>query len=179
MADNASRRGAVSLSVPLMIAAFVAIGGFLYWLNLQAAEYEAAQLIEEEIPEEVVTIEGAVMVAAEDIQLDAGPFEGQIITLTALPVASPLGTQGFWLEMPNRNPFLVAFNDDLIAQGSTARQGQTVAVTGVVFAVNDSILNVWSAAGTISEGDRLAAEFATHFIEAALVQVAGGAGGEG
>ncbi len=179
MVDNASRRGAVSLSVPLMIAAFVAIGGFLYWLNLQAAEYEAAQLIEEEIPEEVVTIEGAVMVAATDIQTDAGPFEGQRITLTDLPVASPLGTQGFWLEMPNRNPFLISLNDDLMAQGSMTSQGQTVTVTGIVFAVNDSIIESWSTAGTVSEGDRLAAEFVTHFIEAVLVQVAGGVGGGG
>jgi len=179
MGDNASRRGAVSLSVPLMIAAFITIGGFLYWLNLQAAEYEAAQLIEEEVPEEVVTIEGAVMVAPADIQLDATPFEGQMITLADLPVTSPLGTQGFWLEMPNRNPFLVSLNDDLMAQGTTAPQGEMVTVTGVVVAVNDSILNSWSEAGTISEGDRLAAEFATHFIDAAQVLVAGSDGGQG
>ncbi len=100
-----------------MIAAFLVIGGFLYWLNLQAAEQEAAQMVEEDTPVETATIEGAVVVAPADIEVDATPFEGQMITLEGLPVASQLGAQGFWLEMPNGNPFLVAgdimsmFND--------------------------------------------------------------------
>jgi len=179
MADNASRRGAANLGVPLMVVAFVAIGGFMYWLNLQAKEYEATQVVEVEAPTDPGTIEGAVTVAAAELQLDASPYEGQMVTLAGLPVASELGTQGFWLEMPNRNPFLVALNDDLMAQGITATQGQSATVTGLVLAVNDSILSRWSDAGTISEGDRLAAEFATHFIEAALVRVVGGEGGDG
>jgi len=180
MADNGSRRGATNLGVPLMIVAFVAIGGFMYWLNLQAAEYEASRVVEvQEEPADPGTIEGAVTVAAEEIQLDASPYEGQMVTLPVLPVASQLGTQGFWLEMPNRNPFLVSLNDDLMAQGISATQGQSATVTGMILAVNDSILTVWSDAGTISEGDRLAAEFATHFIEAALVRVESGPGGDG
>ena len=183
MADNASRRGAANLGMPLMIAAFIVIGGFLYWLNLQAAEQAALQLQEEEeVPAEIVTIEGAVAVDATEIQLDATPFEGQLITLSGLPVASQLGRQGFWLEMPNGNPFLIALNDDLMAQGAAAGQGTMPMVTGIVLAVNDSILDVWSTAGTISEGDRLAAEFATHFMDAQQVineDAAGGEGGEG
>ena len=179
MADNASRRGAANLGVPLMIAAFLVIGGFLYWLNLQAAEQEAAQIVEEEVPVATPTIEGAVVVAAADIQLDASPYEGQMITLEGLPVASQLGAQGFWLEMPNGNPFLVSLSDALAAQGAGATSGQTPTVTGIVLAVNDSVLNAWSAAGTISEGDRLAAEFATHYMDAAQVEHPGGEGGEG
>ena len=97
MADNASRRGAANLGVPLMIAAFLVIGGFLYWLNLQAAEQEAAQMVEEDIPAEAATIEGAVVVAPTDIEVDATPFEGLMITLEGLPVAGQLGAQGFWL----------------------------------------------------------------------------------
>jgi hypothetical protein len=174
MADNASRRGAANLGVPLMIAAFIVIGGFMYWLNLQAAEQEAAQMIEEETPEEVVTIEGAVLVDPVEIQLDATAYEGQMITLDGLTVASNLGTQGFWLEMPNGNPFLVALNADLMAQGATAGTGDEPTVTGIVLPVNDSVLDAWSMAGTISEGDRLAAEFATHFMDAVQVLNAGG-----
>ena len=97
-------------------------------------------------------------------------------------MASQLGRQGFWLEMPNGNPFLIALNDDLMAQGAAAGQGTMPMVTGIVMAVNDSILDVWSTAGTMSEGDRLAAEFATHFMDAQQVineDAAGGEGGEG
>jgi hypothetical protein len=174
MADNASRRGAVNLGLLLMLAAFGVIGGFLFWLNAQAADYEATQLIEDEVPEEQVLMEGAIMVSADDVQLDASPFEGQLVTLAGLSVAGGLGTQGFWLEMPNRNPFLVAYNADLMAQGTMAAMGETITVTGTV-------LPVWSNSGTITEGDRLAAEFATHFMEAAQILVTEGgatAGGE-
>jgi hypothetical protein len=181
MADNASRRGAVNLGLLLMLAAFGVIGGFLFWLNAQAADYEATQLIEDEVPEEQVLMEGAIMVSADDVQLDASPFEGQLVTLAGLSVAGGLGTQGFWLEMPNRNPFLVAYNADLMAQGTMAAMGETITVTGTVLPVSDSVLNVWSNSGTITEGDRLAAEFATHFMEAAQILVTEGgatAGGE-
>ena len=174
MADNASRRGAANLGMPLMIAAFIVIGGFLYWLNLQAAEQEAAQMVEEETPTSVVTIEGAVEVDPVEIQLDATPYEGQMITLSGLAVASQLGTQGFWLEMPNGNPFLVVLNADLMAQGAMAMQGDQPTVAGTVLAVNDSVLDAWSAAGTISEGDRLAADFAMHYLDAAQVINEGG-----
>ena len=68
-----------------------------------------------------------------------------------------------------------------ISSGAGGTPGQVTTVTGIVLAINDSVLNAWSNAGTISEGDRLAAEFATHFMDAAQVlnEAAGGAGGEG
>ena len=47
MADNASRRGAVDMGTPLMILAFAVIGGFLYWLNGQAAAERALDIVED------------------------------------------------------------------------------------------------------------------------------------
>ena len=56
MGDNANRRGAVDLAMPLMVLAFMVIGGFLYWLNGEAAEQNALSIVEEAAPEEVVGI---------------------------------------------------------------------------------------------------------------------------
>lgn len=187
MGNNASRRGAANLGVPLMIVAFIVIGGFMYWLKLQADEQQAMQVVEEEAPTEEVTVEGAVVVAPEELRIDASAYEGQIITLENLNVATALGTQGFWLEIPTGNPLLVALNDAQIAAGDAlAAPGQNVTATGTILAMNDSILTAWTEAGTIGEGDRLAAEFATHFMQAEVVQIhddgaggAGDAGGEG
>jgi hypothetical protein len=177
MADNASRRGAANLGMPLMIVSFLVIGGFLYWLNLQAAEQAAMQIVEEETAEVPFMLEGATTLVAADIQLDASPFEGQLVILEDVPVQGSLGTQGFWLEMPNGNPFLVALDDAQIAAGTNPTMGQTASVGGTILAVNDSILDAWSNAGTISEGDRLAAEFATHFMQAQVVEASGGSEG--
>ena len=44
MSDNASRRGAVDMGMLLMIMAFLVIGGFMFWLNSQAAAERQAQI---------------------------------------------------------------------------------------------------------------------------------------
>ena len=180
MPDNASRRGAVDMGVPLMILAFLIIGGFMYWLNGQAANERELRIVEEAAAaaaEAEARATRAATVAPEDLQMDASPFEGDEVTLPELNVASLLGTQGFWLEMPNGNPFLVSMSADVMAEGLAIGTGSMATVSGVVLAMNDSILSAWTTAGTIGETDRIVAEFAAHFIEANDVSVVAGDGG--
>jgi hypothetical protein len=177
MGDKASRRGAANLGMPLMIVAFLAMAGFLYWLNLQAKAEAASRAVQEDVPVEASGPVAGTLVPGEDLQVDPSPYEGMTIKVEGLTVASGLGTQGFWLELPNKNPFLVSMSPAVKAEGVTVTPGQMVTVSGTIFAMGDSALNAWSAAGTIGEGDRLAAEFATHFLEAQQVQVSGGTGG--
>jgi hypothetical protein len=180
MPKNGSRRGATNLGTPLMIVAFVVIAGFMYWLSEQAALEREARVVEDTVPAED-TMSSAQLVAPADIQMDATPFEGQEIRLNAVNVASLLGDQGFWLEMPNGNPFLVSMGPELMAAGTTVTPGSPATVIGVVHAMNDSTLTAWTDAGTIAESDRIVAEFATHYIEATDVRTAGGGsqGGSG
>lgn len=184
MSDRASRRGAVDLGLPLMIVAFLGIAGFLYWLNLQAkAEIAEKEAIAEELAAEEAAAElmGEV-IPGDALQVDPGPYQGKRVTVEGLNIASMLGTQGFWMELPNKNPFLVSLSEAVKAEGLALTPGATVSVSGTIFAMGDSVLNAWSTAASIGEGDRLAAEFATHYLEAIQVRVgapAGGAGGEG
>lgn len=181
MGDRASRRGAADLGLPLMIVAFLAIGGFLYWLNLQAqAELAAKAAIAEEqaAAEEAAEMMGEV-IPAESLQTDPSLQMGKTVTVQGLNIASMLGTQGFWLELPNKNPFLVSLSEGVKAEGIALNAGATVNVSGRIYEMSDSVLNAWSAAAAVGEGDRLAAEFATHYLEAAQVQVAGGTAGGG
>jgi hypothetical protein len=165
--------------MPLMIVAFLAIAGFLYWLNVQAKADAAARAVEEDVPEETAAPMGGILVAGEDLQTDPSPFEGQVIRVEGLVVASGLGTQGFWMELPNKNPFLVSMSEAVKAEGISVSSGQTVSVAGTIYAMGDSVLNAWTSSGAIGEGDRLAAEFATHYLEASQVRVGGGMGGGG
>lgn len=178
MGQQASRRGAADLGLPLMIVAFLAIGGFLYWLNLQAkAEVAEKAAIAEEMAaqEEAAALLGEV-VPGEALQTDPGLYAGRVITVEGLSIASMLGTQGFWLELPNRNPFLVSLSEAVKAEGLALNAGATVNVSGTIHAMADSVLNAWSTAASIAQGDRLAAEFATHYLEASQVQVAAAGG---
>jgi len=175
MAGNASRRGAVDMGMVLMVLAFAVIGGFLFWLSGQAALEREMAVVEDTTTDEPV--DDVRTVTGEEIQMDATPFEGQEIRLPNFTVASLLGTQGFWLEMPNGNPFLVSMSSEVMADGTTVSAGGTATVTGIVHAMSDSVLTAWTEAGSIAETDRIVAEFATHFLEAARVQMAGGGGG--
>lgn len=177
MAKNDSRRGATNLGTPLMIAAFVVIGGFMYWLSEQAAAERAMREIDEDPVED--TTPTLRVVAPADIQMDASPFLGQQIRINATNVASLLGQQGFWLATPSGNPFLVSKGSEVMAAGTAITPGTPVTVIGTVHAMSDSILNAWTQAGTIAEGDRIVAEFATHFIEASDVMTPSGGGQQG
>lgn len=187
MGDKASRRGAASLGMPLMIVAFIAMIGFMYWLNMQAQKQEAekqAAIMEQAAADSAANDDmGAVTIDASAIQMDASGYEGQLVRIQDIPVASGLGSQGFWIEMPNKNPFLVSMAEEVKAEGVSPQAGQNVTVIGTVLPMSDSVLTAWSNAGSIGEGDRLAAEFATHYIEAQRVRVTGDTpsdqGGEG
>jgi hypothetical protein len=182
MGDKASRRGAANLGMPLMIVAFLAMIGFLYWLNLQAREHRAelqAAVQEQAAADSAESDLGALTISASAIQMDASPYEGQMVKLDNIPVASGLGQQGFWLEMPNKNPFLVSMSEAVKAEGVTVTPGGRATVIGTVLPMSDSVLDAWSSAGSIGEGDRLAAEFATYYIDAARVTASGGGGDAG
>lgn len=182
MGDTASRRGAANLGMPLMIVAFLAMIGFLYWLNIQAREHEAerqAEIQEQLAADSAENDLGAITISASSIQMDASPYQGQVVKLENVPVASALGQQGFWLEMPNKNPFLVSMSEAVKAEGVSVNAGENATVVGTVREMSDSVLNAWSTAGSIGEGDRLAAEFATHYIDAARVTVSAGSPGSG
>ena len=173
MADKASRRGAANLGMPLMILAFLIMGGFLYWLFLQAQDQKAEEAVkmQEAAAEKANTYPDATQVAGVDLQKDPSPLVGPLVKIEPLPVASPLGTQGFWLTLPNKNPFLVSLDDSLKADSVSVSSGQMVTVVGYIKAMSDSAVNSWLSSGSIGEGDKLAAEFATHFIQAVHVQV--------
>lgn len=172
MPDNGSRRGAADLGTPLMILAFAVIAGFLYWLAGEAQQEREMRVVEETPAEDPAS--GVQRVTPQDIMMDATPYEGQEIRIDALTVASLLGEQGFWLEMPNGNPFLVSMSPEVTASGTTVAAGSRATVIGTVRAMSDSTLTAWTEAGTIAEGDRIVAEFATHYIEATDVRTSGG-----
>lgn len=172
MADHAPRRGAVALGTPLMILAFVVIGGFLYWLSLRSAAERALDVVENAPDTSDVAI--AQPIEPDQLQTDPTPLQGELVRLNGMEVASRLGEQGFWVTLPNQNPFLVSLSPEVVAEGVSPAQGETVDMVGTIFPMTDSVMTAWTSAGTIAEGDVPVVQFATHFLEAAQVRVAAG-----
>jgi hypothetical protein len=172
MANFGPRRGAANLGLPLMLATFVLLGGFMYWLYVTAEPTQPPEVEEvEEAPEDNYV---GTTVAAEDLKTGADAYVGQVIRVRGLEVSSTMGRQAFFLDLPASDdlpatPFLIRMVPAL-ADSMRVGMGDEATVVGTLMLMTDSIVNDWVESGGISENDRLLVEFATHFIEADEIQ---------
>lgn len=166
MLNAKSRVGAANLGTPLMILSFGVIAGFVYWLSVTA---EPTQVVIQEPTE--APADGTLSMS--EFSTDPTQHIDTEVTLQDVPVTSLLGPHSFWTSLSDANdtPYLVHLSPDLTAAGTSVTAGSTLDIRGTVLAMSDSILDAWEAAGAFPGGaDRIQAEFAENFIEAAEVE---------
>ncbi len=153
-----SRSGAAAAML-LMVVAFVGIGGFMYWLNVQAAE---TQVVVDETPEDT----GPMGMAFSEFASDPAAHMATDVSIRGVEVASLMGEHQFWTQLNPNTPFLVRLAPAVVADGFTFAYQDVLAMTGRVRSMSDSILDAWVASGTLTEDQRFEAEFAESFFEA-------------
>ena len=126
---------------------------------------------EEEVSEDAPASEASAPAAASapaldptELQTNAAAHEGERVSLSGMNVQSTVGTSAVWVELPNRNPFLVHF-----AAPPIPAAGRRVDLVGTVHAITPEVVNGWVSSGAISENDKLVVEFATHYLESEAV----------
>lgn len=155
-----------NLSKLLMIAALISAGAFLYWLGA-VSEPTSAEVELAEEGEEPPAFATALAVPLEELQRSERDYVGQRLRINDAVVASRLGSQAFWIALPNQNPYLVKLDSTLIRQEVSVASSDTVSVAGVIHEMSDSILDAWMDAGALTQDvQRIEAEFATTFLEA-------------
>lgn len=159
------RRGAANLSPLLMILAFGSMIALLVWLGATSEGTETQAFNPQE--EEVDPLEQGAIDADEARLQNPGTLEGETARLEA-PVASRVGDEAFFLDY-SAAPFLVKIGDQLLSEGQGVPEGDVV-VVGTVHAMTDSIIEDWIGREVVSEADRPIVEFATHFVEAAILR---------
>lgn len=166
MAILGSRRGSTeNLALPLMIVAFLAVGGFLYWLSVSAKSAEV--VIVEETPDEGSG--ASAILSLQDFLVNPEGQIDAIVEITDARIASRLGTQAFWIGS-DAAPYLVRLSPSLADAGIEILVESVVNIVGSVFIMSDSVLTSWDEQGVFSnEGDRIVAEFATSFLEATAI----------
>ena len=127
---------------------------------------------EEEIVEEAPApaapaMPEAAVLDATELQMNAAAHEGQTVRLNGMNVQSAVGANAVWVELPNKNPFLVHTMTPPAA-------GTAVDIVGTVNAITPEIVAGWVTSGAITENDKLVVEFATHYIEAQAIEPAAG-----
>jgi hypothetical protein len=178
MASLGSRRGfAEKLSLPLMVLAFLAVGGFLYWLTVTA---EPTEVVIAE-PEEESGPGNAAMVDSPTFLAGPAQYLSQTVEVTGARVSSRLGAHAFWIG-PDDRPFLVKMGPQVLATNPQVLVEQIVTIVGEVHMMSDSALAAWDAAGAFpNAGDKIVAEFAvgSPFLEASAILAQRTGGGEG
>ncbi len=168
MVSFGSRKGeAGSLTVYLMVGAFLVTGGFFFWLSRQAS------------PVEVVVVEGdgpvvesmATVVDVSDFGMNPMAHQGMVIELHRLGVTDPMpgSSETFFVGVPGS--YLIKMLPEVAVIGGDLEYLATVSVTGIVHAMTDSAKDAWMASGGLAEGARILADFAVSFIEARAVSV--------
>ncbi len=180
MASFGSRKGASDArSVILMVATFVIIGGFLAWLNMQAAQTEVA--VVEDASGGTDSLGSAPVVEAAVFGSDPLAHTEGVIRINNLPVQSAVGTEAFFVAMTNQpGPYLVKMGARVLADSVSVPSGSTVSLVGRVYAMSDSVSGAWVGSGALAEDDRILADFATSYIEIEdIIVMAGPGGGDG
>ncbi|GEM_PF-6388478 len=148
------------------VAPFVLLG-LVTMIGCGGGEPDADPALEEETVVEVPVMPEFTEIQAEQLQTGAATFRGQMVRVNSVRVMSLVGTKGFWVELPNGNPFLVRTEDD-----TTVGVDELVDIVGTITAVSESLVADWVASGSISESDKLIVEFATDFVEVEMLMPA-------
>jgi translation initiation factor IF-1 len=146
-----------------MIAAFLAVGGFLYWLSLASEPSEFA-----------VADEGEAVLALSltAFGMDPAGYEETLVELEGVEVAEILGLHAFFFELPSGEPYLARLPDALVNQGLQVLPGDVGRVTGRVEMMTDSILDAWEAMAIFAEEEhREAASAVTSYLSVESMQV--------
>lgn len=151
----------------MMVMAFLSAAGLLYWLSIRSASMEVdivegAAVVDENVSTRVAPdVFGSNPMAQADI----------LIELRGLRVEGPVGSEAFFLQVPNQGSYLVKMPPEVMADGLEIESDATVTVTGRVHEMSDSVADAWVASGAIAESDRILAIFAETFLEVERVRV--------
>ncbi|HSM36936.1 MAG TPA: hypothetical protein VK837_11105 [Longimicrobiales bacterium] len=169
MSDSRAHHRSAGNTTLLMVLALVLIAGLFVWLSMAA---EPTQMTVVEDPDSANVDVGSGDPEAAEVSLaefGTGPqgYQSLNIRLRDVAVAATLGDRGFWIQLPNNQPYLVHIGDDLAASGTTVASGDTVTVSGTVRMMSDSTLNAWRSAGVLTDDLEMdEARFATSYLDA-------------
>ena len=146
--------------------------GVLAFAAVMAIACESAEPpVAEETPADTANVTTAEEITLEDIVAGTDSLQNRDVMLRDAEVLSPMGQRAFWVNLPNRQPYLIKMGTD-VATGVTFEEGDAFDVTGRILLMSDSVISDWIAAGVITANQESEARFATSFLQATDVRPA-------
>jgi hypothetical protein len=154
-----------ALNLPLMIVAFLAMGGFLYWLSVTSEPTEFA------VAEENRTADLPTATSVSPVEFSEGPagYVGERIRIPNVAVRDLTGLNLIWFHLANEEetPYLVRIDRRFVADDLQVLRDDVISLAGTVHAMSDSVLTAWEDLGIFTaEGQRGLVQAQESFIEA-------------
>jgi len=162
-----------ALNLPLMILAFLLMGGFLYWLNISSEPSQLA-VAEENSAERLRADSRPVSPAV--LGAEASDYVDELVRVSNIRVNSLFGTQGFWFLVPTEDEemadYLVRLDPNFFPADFQVVPGDIMTVTGRVTAMSEDVITVWEGQGVFTEeGQRGRVADLETYIAAAHIEI--------
>lgn len=169
MADSRLRHSSAGMTTILMIAALVLIAGLFFWLSMEATPTQMTVVEDDSTAAGNASTDdsGAADVTLAEFATGPAGYQSLNVRLRDVAVAARLAERGFWIQLPNNQPYLIHIGETLSSGGTTVASGDTVTVSGVIRMMSDSVLNAWRSSGVLTDDLQVEeARFATSFMDA-------------
>lgn len=125
---------------PWLVAAIIVVGGFMYWL------YSASTRVE---PNTVAADTVVELVRVADTAFAANPelYSGDRILLAPLTIADTLGVAALTVDLPGMAGYPLILDRPVIDADIAVAPGDAIVVAGSVYALTDSLLDVYVQRG--------------------------------
>ena len=143
---------------PWMVGAFVLVAGFMFWLYV-ASSGTRSDAVGPDSP--AVSLP---QVAADSFAIAPERFSRRRVLLPTVKIAQQLGRATFSLDLPNRPGYPVILDRPVLEKGLQVVPGDNISIAGSVYALNDSILDVYAQRGFFEVGQREKLEAHTTFF---------------
>lgn len=147
--------------------------GFMVWLTMTSEPSVVAEVQEDTAPPapSAPPAPAAEVVTAQQFEDSLETYAGREVALADVIVASKMGSQILWVELPSGATFPVKA-EPAAAEGVTPES--RVTVTGRVEEKTAAVLDAWEGAGVLEGPEqRTQAESGTYYIEATAIRPSG------
>lgn len=143
---------------PWATMAAILVAGFMYWLYVESSAIEPAVVVAD-------TVETLPQVADTAFVRDPTQFSRGRVLLSPVTIAEQIGRAALTADLPGLAGYPLILERPVVESGITLVAGDNLAIAGQVYALNDSLINVYLQRGFFDAEGRTKLEgHATFFL---------------
>lgn len=143
---------------PWATMAAILVAGFMYWLYTESSAIQPAVVAAD------TATGGLPQVADTTFVRDPSQFSRQRVLVSPMKISEQIGRAALTVDLPGLANYPLILERSVVEAGLGVVSGDNVAVAGQVYALNDSILDVYAQRGFFDPENRAKLEGHTTFF---------------